>query len=162
MRDQTPPRVLSSVAEFRGWLARTGSCQWFEYHRGLLIWDRSPESKLSDADRRRLAKIADAVFQAADQGQVHLVQRRHGPFDFSYLAIKSVRPATRRGAIDAPLAPLFGGRVMALHIVTADERLAEANSKTTVAIFGPPGVGKTSLLWTLLASRPSASTSRPA
>ena len=41
---------------------------------------------------------------------------------------------------------------MALHIVTAEERLAEANSKTTVAIFGPPGVGKTSLLWTLLAS----------
>ena len=41
---------------------------------------------------------------------------------------------------------------MALQIVTADERLAEANSKTTVAIFGPPGVGKTSLLWSLLAS----------
>ena len=41
---------------------------------------------------------------------------------------------------------------MTLHIVTADERLAEANSKTTMAIFGPPGVGKTSLLRTLLAS----------
>jgi hypothetical protein len=41
---------------------------------------------------------------------------------------------------------------MALQFVTADDRLAEANSKTTVAIFGPPGVGKTSLLWTLPAS----------
>ena len=40
-------------------------------------------------------------------------------------------------------------RVMALAIVTAEERLAEANSKTTMAIFGPSGVGKTSLLWTL-------------
>jgi hypothetical protein len=38
---------------------------------------------------------------------------------------------------------------MGLHIVTAEERLAEANSKTTLAIFGLPGVGKTSLLWTL-------------
>ena len=38
---------------------------------------------------------------------------------------------------------------MTLHIVTADERLAEANAKTTMAIFGPSGVGKTSLLKTL-------------
>jgi hypothetical protein len=35
---------------------------------------------------------------------------------------------------------------MTLHIVTADERLAAANSKTTAALFGPPGIGKTSLL----------------
>jgi putative ribosome biogenesis GTPase RsgA len=33
---------------------------------------------------------------------------------------------------------------MTLRIVTADQRLAEANGKTTVALFGPSGVGKTS------------------
>lgn len=38
---------------------------------------------------------------------------------------------------------------MALKIVTAEERLAEANGKTTIALFGPSGVGKTSLLKTL-------------
>jgi hypothetical protein len=38
---------------------------------------------------------------------------------------------------------------MALRIVTADERLSEANQKTTIAIFGPSGVGKTSLARTL-------------
>ena len=38
---------------------------------------------------------------------------------------------------------------MALHIVTADERLAEANSKTTMVIVGPSGAGKTSLLRTV-------------
>ena len=41
---------------------------------------------------------------------------------------------------------------MALRIITADERLAEANRKTTMAIFGPSGVGKTSLLKTLPAA----------
>ena len=38
---------------------------------------------------------------------------------------------------------------MALRIVTADERLSEANHKTTVAVFGPSGAGKTSLARTL-------------
>lgn len=38
---------------------------------------------------------------------------------------------------------------MPLQIITADQRLSEANNKTTLAIFGPYGVGKTSLLHTL-------------
>ena len=94
-RSEPAARNLISVAEFRGWLARAESCSWFEYHRGLLIWDQSPASELAEDDRRALVKVANAVFQAAEQGQVHLVQRRRGPFDFSYLAIKSVRAANR-------------------------------------------------------------------
>jgi hypothetical protein len=38
---------------------------------------------------------------------------------------------------------------MALRIVSASERLSAAGAKTTMAIFGPSGVGKTSLLRTL-------------
>ena len=38
---------------------------------------------------------------------------------------------------------------MSLRIVSADERLSAANNKTSLAIFGPPGSGKTSLLKTL-------------
>ncbi len=38
---------------------------------------------------------------------------------------------------------------MAIRIITADERLSSAGNKTSVAVFGPPGVGKTSLLNTL-------------
>ena len=33
---------------------------------------------------------------------------------------------------------------MAFRIITADERLSAAENKTSLAIFGPPGVGKTS------------------
>jgi hypothetical protein len=95
-RSQSGPRELSSVAECRGWLARTGVCPWFEYHRGHLIWDRSPSSDLTEDDRRTLATVADAVFRAAEQGQVHLVQLRKGPFDFSYLAIRAARCRNRR------------------------------------------------------------------
>ena len=38
---------------------------------------------------------------------------------------------------------------MPIRIVTADERLSAANNKTSLAIFGIPGCGKTSLLKTL-------------
>lgn len=42
---------------------------------------------------------------------------------------------------------------MSLRIVSADERLSAANNKTSLAIFGPPGSGKTSLLKTLPAAQ---------
>lgn len=38
---------------------------------------------------------------------------------------------------------------MSLRIISADDRLREAQGKTTMAIFGPSGVGKTSLLKSL-------------
>jgi hypothetical protein len=43
---------------------------------------------------------------------------------------------------------------MSLRIITADDRLREAQGKTTMALFGPSGVGKT----TLLKSLPAAET----
>ena len=109
---ESATRDLISVAEFRGWLARAESCSWFEYHRGLLIWDRSPASALPDEHRSALAKIANAVFQAAARGEVHLVQRRNGRFDFSYVAIKAApargkrvpRSLPTRGIEDLPAA----------------------------------------------------------
>ena len=38
---------------------------------------------------------------------------------------------------------------MALRIITADERLSASENKTSLAIFGPPGVGKTTLIKSL-------------
>lgn len=38
---------------------------------------------------------------------------------------------------------------MSLRILSADERLAEAQGKTTLAVFGPSGAGKTTLLTTM-------------
>lgn len=38
---------------------------------------------------------------------------------------------------------------MTLRIISADERLSAASNKTSLAIFGPPGIGKTTLLKSL-------------
>src|SRR5512134_106503 len=44
-------------------------------------------------------------------------------------------------------------RMQRVRIVTAEERLSAANNKTSLAIFGLPGVGKTTLLKTLPADK---------
>ena len=83
------------LTAFGRWIrqARPGEC--FEYHRGLLTVDRSPASRLAEPERRALAKLARAALKAAEADQVHLVQRRNGPGDFSYLAIKARVDARR-------------------------------------------------------------------
>jgi hypothetical protein len=93
------PHAPIPLATFNRWLLRALPGQQLEYHRGLLVRDRSPASELAEDGRRALARIADAALEAADDGLVHLVQSRNGPFDFSYLAIKAgaaVRPAVGR------------------------------------------------------------------
>ena len=72
------------------------STRTLERCRGLLVRDRSPASELAEDGRRALARIADAALEAADDGLVHLVQSRNGPFDFSYLAIKAGTTARPR------------------------------------------------------------------
>jgi hypothetical protein len=77
-------------------LARAEPGAVLEYHRGLLVRDRSPASDLSEDERRTLAKIADAALTAAADGLAHLVQYRNGPFDFSYVAIKAAPARSKR------------------------------------------------------------------
>jgi hypothetical protein len=100
----SPDSALAFACLFRSWLARACAGERVIYHRGHLTWDRSPASALTGPERQALARIADMAFAAAQEGQVLLVQRRHGPFDFSYLAIKASRGS---GAMAlAPVRPL--------------------------------------------------------
>jgi hypothetical protein len=103
MNHVTPRIRRPSRVAFARWLERARAGEQFEYHRGLLVRDRSPASELAEGDRRALAEMADAVFRAAADGCVHLVQRRHGPFGFGYLAIKAGRVATPSAAAFPPV-----------------------------------------------------------
>jgi hypothetical protein len=94
--DLFPIRPLTA-GRFWSWLARAEPGAALEYHRGLLVVDRSSGSELSNEERRTVARLADAALQAAEEGRVHLVQRRNGDFDFSYVAIKAA-PATPKRA----------------------------------------------------------------
>lgn len=95
-------------------LTETMFCAWYGsaapgdrivYHRGFLAIDVSPLTyKLPDAERRTLLRVAERALQLAEDGLVHLVQRRMGEGDFTYLAIARPRPRNRRGALASVLA----------------------------------------------------------
>lgn len=83
----TMERRLTETA-FCAWLGQAHPGAQLVYHRGLLALDATINSQTPKSDaRHELARVARRAWWAAEQGLVHLVQRRNGPDDFSYLAI---------------------------------------------------------------------------
>ena len=71
--------------DFLAWLGQAMPGERLIYHRGQLALDRLARSQ------QGLSRLADRAHWAAARGFVHLVQRRHGTDDFSYLAIARER-----------------------------------------------------------------------
>jgi hypothetical protein len=91
---QLPPlRLRLTEIEFCGWLGQAGPGDRIEYYRGFLAPDSMPAAqRLPERDCRELLKLARRALWAAEQNLLHLVQRRHGPDDYSYIAVARVRP----------------------------------------------------------------------
>ena len=93
----TPAAAEKQIAEIDlcGWIGQAAPGDVFEYHRGFLVRDTFPqETRLSERDRAALARLARRARWAAEAGLIHLVQRRHGPEDYSYLAVARPKPKT--------------------------------------------------------------------
>jgi hypothetical protein len=89
-------RLTLSEEDICDWLGTAFPGDRIEYHRGHLAVDQAHGlSSLRDADCRRLSRVARRALIFAEEGRAHLVQRRHGDGDYSYLAIKA-RPPSRR------------------------------------------------------------------
>ena len=94
----TTVRLAITEIELCGWLGAASPGDVLEYHRGFLVVDREPHAcRLPPKDREELVRMAWRAHWAADRGFAHLVQRRHGPNDFSYLII--TRPRTKTAAV---------------------------------------------------------------
>ena len=90
-----PPRL--SEIELCAWIAQAEPGAVLEYHRGFLALDRTSFGRFADTPARsELALLGTRAHDLADRGLVHLVQLRHGPEDYSYLAIARPR---RKGAL---------------------------------------------------------------
>jgi hypothetical protein len=76
------------LTTFRGWLACAKPGERHQYHRGYLALDRvKGTTSLKEAERRKLAALADHALALAGQGKLHLLQQRHGIGDYSYWAV---------------------------------------------------------------------------
>jgi hypothetical protein len=90
-----PPRL--SEIELCAWIAQAEPGEVLEYHRGFLALDRTTFGRFGDTPARAaLSLLGSRARDLAERGLVHLVQLRHGPEDYSYLAIARPR---RKGAL---------------------------------------------------------------
>ena len=96
--------ILDAVG-FCSWIGQAAPGDILEYHRGFLALDTMPQgTRLAERERVELTQVARRALWAATQGLVHLVQRRHGADDYTYLIIARPRPKSRSGSLLAVLA----------------------------------------------------------
>lgn len=89
-------RLADTESKFRAWLRQATWHDTFQYHRGFLAVDASVRGSLGAQARDELGRIARLAWSAAENGRVHLLQRRHGPNDTSYLAVARGKPAAAK------------------------------------------------------------------
>ncbi|WP_075220691.1 hypothetical protein [Acuticoccus yangtzensis] len=91
----TRPAAPLSEIELCGWIGQAAPGAALEYHRGFLALDTvAVASRLPNDQREELLRMSRRAMWAAEQGLVHLVQRRLAPDCFAYLAI--ARPKLRQ------------------------------------------------------------------
>jgi hypothetical protein len=90
-----PPRLLLTEMELCGWLGQAAPGDILEYHRGFLAADIDARGgRLPEHERAELVRLGRRAYWAAEIGRAHLLQRRHGPNDYSYLLIARSHPKT--------------------------------------------------------------------
>ncbi len=95
-----PPRLLLTEAALCSWFGRAAPGDQITYHRGFLAPDVAADARgLSERERRELARVAARTRLLAAERLAHLVQRRHGPDDYTYVLIARPRPRTTGGAL---------------------------------------------------------------
>jgi hypothetical protein len=109
-----PFTIALNEQKFVAWLVRAASGDAIAYYRGHLAHDRMPSAGILDkTERATLTAVAHRVFVAHQQGLVVPVQKRLGPHDWLYLAIRAGRfrgPATASTALisSSSLEPIAG------------------------------------------------------
>ena len=104
-KDSNSSGLTISESDLCRWLGQALPGDVLQYHRGYLALDNvAHRGRLSAQDRIDLARVARRAFWASEQGLAHLLQRRNGPDDYTYLIVARSRPVPERKSIQTILA----------------------------------------------------------
>jgi len=97
-------RPLLTEIALSGWIGQASAGDVLEYYRGFIAIDiLARGSSLCPQDRAALVLLARRAWIACEKQLIHLVQRRHGPEDYSYLAVARERPICSRASLSSLL-----------------------------------------------------------
>ena len=87
-----PPGDAITESDLCTWLGDAAPGDQLVYHRGFLALDCDPTTdRLTPRQKEQLRRVARRAMFVAENGLAHLVQRRNGPDDFTYLLIVRAR-----------------------------------------------------------------------
>lgn len=94
MRQNEKATVEQTLERWRNWLRRAYPGDRFTYHIGLLAEDRLEVLDIHGEERRTIPvepfdSLAKEVLGACKEGYVNLYQRRLGPANYQYIAVRT-------------------------------------------------------------------------
>ena len=99
-----PCRLPLTEVALCAWVGSASPGDRLVYHTGFLSFDTAVDSRFgTPAQRQELRRVAGRAWRLAQEGIVHLVQRRLGEAAFDYMIVVRPRPRVSGGALEAVL-----------------------------------------------------------
>jgi len=80
-------RDMMSLKAYQTWITKSRKNARITYYRGYLV-EPSIQPIAPTQDRNRVEKLQKAVYDTYVANLVTLVQKRHGKFDYEYMAVR--------------------------------------------------------------------------
>jgi len=78
---------MISIKKFDGWLNKSSRGNRIMYYRGYMC-DPNLQRLTPTLDERRVRNLRNHVYSAYEHNVVTLVQKKHGDFDYEYIAMR--------------------------------------------------------------------------
>ena len=79
--------LMLSIKRFDEWVNKSRKGDKITYYRGYMV-EPSIQPIAPTMDRKRVEKLQRAVYKTYLSNLVTLVQKRHGRFDYEYMAVR--------------------------------------------------------------------------